>query len=89
MHPIGYCLMGRPIIYSCLELATNRVFEDNRDHMIQTFETVRKLPREGHLPRAYAAQDIRASPEGCEAHGACGSLTVNGGWCVRWQQELL
>ncbi|EFJ46012.1 hypothetical protein VOLCADRAFT_93811 [Volvox carteri f. nagariensis] len=38
MHLAGFCRQGRPIIYSCLELATNKVFEDNRDHMIQTFE---------------------------------------------------
>ncbi|GIL52537.1 hypothetical protein Vafri_8378 [Volvox africanus] len=38
MHMVGYCLQGRPIIYSCLELPTNKIFEDNRDHMIQTFE---------------------------------------------------
>ncbi|GFR48901.1 hypothetical protein Agub_g10849 [Astrephomene gubernaculifera] len=38
MHLVGYCTRGRPIIYSCLENARNRVFEDNRDHMIQTFE---------------------------------------------------
>lgn len=35
MHLIGHCKLGRPIIYSCLELAKNKVFEDNRDHMIQ------------------------------------------------------
>ncbi|GLC70756.1 hypothetical protein PLESTF_001030000 [Pleodorina starrii] len=43
MHCCGFCQRGRPIIYSCLELPTNKVFDDNRDHMIQTFETAVKL----------------------------------------------
>ena len=41
MHVIGYDNLDRPIIYSCLALASNRDYEDNRAHMIQTFETVR------------------------------------------------
>lgn len=40
MHLVGYDQLGRPIIYSCLALAGNRVYEDNKDHMIQTFEMV-------------------------------------------------
>eukprot|EP00955_Chlamydomonas_euryale_P066326 359517-Chlamydomonas_euryale.AAC.15 len=42
MHVVGHDLLGRPIIYSCLALAENKVYEDNRDHMIQTFETAIK-----------------------------------------------
>lgn len=42
MHLVGHTREGFPIIYSCLELAGNRVFEDNRAHMIQTFEMVRR-----------------------------------------------
>ncbi|KXZ55527.1 hypothetical protein GPECTOR_2g1076 [Gonium pectorale] len=38
MHLIGFCKVGRPIIYSCLEVARNKVFEDNKAHMLQTFE---------------------------------------------------
>lgn len=40
MHTVGYCRQGRPIIYSCLALASNRDFEENKAHMIQTFEMV-------------------------------------------------
>ncbi|KAG2451320.1 hypothetical protein HYH02_003925 [Chlamydomonas schloesseri] len=38
MHLCGYAADGRPIIYSCLANPTNKVFEDNKAHMIQTFE---------------------------------------------------
>lgn len=38
MHIVGYCNLGRPIIYSCLAMASNRDYHDNSDHMIQTFE---------------------------------------------------
>ncbi|KAG2501691.1 hypothetical protein HYH03_000193 [Edaphochlamys debaryana] len=45
MHLVGYCTKGRPIIYSCLENARNKVFEDNKDHMIQTFEwAIKTMP---------------------------------------------
>lgn len=42
MHLVGHDMLDRPIIYSCLALATNRVYQDNVDHMIQTFETAIK-----------------------------------------------
>jgi len=47
MHVVGHDLLGRPIIYSCVALAENKVYEDNRDHMIQTFETAIKCMPEG------------------------------------------
>ncbi len=34
-HLVGHCAQGRPVIYTCMELPNNRVYEDNRDHMIQ------------------------------------------------------
>ena len=40
MHPIGFDRWGRPVIYSCLALAANRSVEDNRRHMVATFEQV-------------------------------------------------
>lgn len=40
MHIVGYCNLQRPVIYSCLEMANNRVVEDNKAHMISTFERV-------------------------------------------------
>lgn len=42
-HVVGHDLADRPVIYSCLELATNRNIEDNRKHMISTFEQVGRL----------------------------------------------
>lgn len=45
MHVVGHDLSDRPVIYSCLELATNRNIEDNRKHMISTFEqAIRFMP---------------------------------------------
>ena len=41
MHPVGYDLHDRPVLYSCFKLASNRVVEDNRQHMISTFEQAR------------------------------------------------
>lgn len=38
MHVVGFCRLERPVIYSCLEMASNRVVEDNKAHMISTFE---------------------------------------------------
>lgn len=38
MHLVGYSRSGCPVIYSCLALAKNRNYEDNKNHMIQTFE---------------------------------------------------
>ncbi len=40
MHPVGFDRLGRPVLYSCLQLAANRSVEDNRRHMIATFEQV-------------------------------------------------
>jgi len=39
MHVVTYDLMNRPTIYSCLELAANKDIEDNRKHLISTFES--------------------------------------------------
>lgn len=39
MHTVCYDIYDRPTIYSCLELATNKEIEDNRRHMISSFET--------------------------------------------------
>ncbi|GFH10659.1 CRAL-TRIO domain-containing protein, partial [Haematococcus lacustris] len=38
MHLVGYDKQDRPIICSCLALAKNKVYADNHDHMVQTFE---------------------------------------------------
>lgn len=43
MHPVGFDRWGRPVIYSCLALAGNRSVEDNRLHMVATFEQVRLM----------------------------------------------
>ena len=40
MHLVGYDLLNRPVMYSCFEMITNRVIEDNRCHMISMFEQV-------------------------------------------------
>lgn len=47
MHVVGHDIQERPVIYSCLELATNRNIEDNRRHMISTFEQAIRLMPEG------------------------------------------
>ena len=39
MHVCAYDKVGRPTIYSCLELALNKNVEDNRKHIISTFES--------------------------------------------------
>lgn len=45
MHVIGHDMAARPVIYSCLELATNRDVQDNRRHMLSTFEqAIRLMP---------------------------------------------
>lgn len=45
MHVVGFCRHQRPVMYSCLQLAKNKAVEDNRQHMIQTFErAVRMMP---------------------------------------------
>lgn len=43
MHVIGHDALQRPIIYSCLAAAKNKVYQDNHDHMIATFEKAIKL----------------------------------------------
>uniref|UniRef100_A0A7S0UYL0 CRAL-TRIO domain-containing protein n=1 Tax=Polytomella parva TaxID=51329 RepID=A0A7S0UYL0_9CHLO len=45
LHMVGHDTAGRPIIYSCLENPTNNDLEDNKKHMIQTFESAIK-----HMP---------------------------------------
>ena len=37
---MGHDDLGRPVIYSCLRNASNRSTEDNRLHMLATFEQV-------------------------------------------------
>lgn len=45
MQVVGHDRTQRPLIYSCLALATNRDVEDNRRHMIATFEqAIRLMP---------------------------------------------
>ena len=47
---VGHDELGRPIIYSCLRNASNRSTEDNRRHMLATFEQVRQAPsKPAHL----------------------------------------
>lgn len=43
MHVVCYDVIGRPTMYSCLELAENKDIEDNRKHIISTFETAIEL----------------------------------------------
>lgn len=43
MHVVCYDMVGRPTIYSCLEHAENKDIEDNRKHIISTFETAIEL----------------------------------------------
>jgi hypothetical protein len=47
MHVVAYDVHRRPTIYSCLELAQNKDIEDNRKHLISTFETAIQLMPEG------------------------------------------
>lgn len=41
MHVVGFCNLGRPVIYSCNGMAKDKSLEYNKAHMIQTFEHVR------------------------------------------------
>ncbi|PSC70915.1 Random slug 5 [Micractinium conductrix] len=51
MQVVGHDRIGRPLIYSCLALATNRDVEDNRKHMISTFEqAIRLMPQAAPQP---------------------------------------
>ena len=43
LQVIGHDDFGRPIFYSNFALATSKVVEENRRHMIATFEQVRIL----------------------------------------------
>ena len=62
MHPVGFDRLGRPVLYSCLQLAANRSVEDNRLHMIATFEQVRA--RHGFaVPITTSAQPLRSCHE--------------------------
>lgn len=47
MHVVGRDLIGRPLIYSCMELATNKDIEDNRRHMINIFESAISIMKPG------------------------------------------
>lgn len=47
MHVVGWDLQQRPIIYSCLELPTNRSVADNTEHMLACFESAIRLMPEG------------------------------------------
>ncbi|KAH7622118.1 putative CRAL-TRIO domain-containing protein C23B6.04c [Nannochloris sp. 'desiccata'] len=47
MQVVGRDLIGRPLIYSCMELATNKDIEDNRRHMINIFESAISLMKPG------------------------------------------
>ncbi|KAI3428661.1 hypothetical protein D9Q98_007484 [Chlorella vulgaris] len=55
MQVVGSDLLRRPCIYSCLALATNRDVEDNRKHMISTFEQAIRLMPAAHDPSTGAA----------------------------------
>ena len=50
MHLVGFDLLDRPVMYSCLEMITNRSIEDNWRHMISCFEQV--LQQNLHLQAA-------------------------------------
>jgi hypothetical protein len=47
MHVVGHDDLGRPVIYSCLRNASNRSTEDNRLHMLATFEQAIRMMPEG------------------------------------------
>ncbi len=49
MHVCAYDKENRPTIYSCLELAVNKDIEDNRKHLISTFETAIEIMPPGVL----------------------------------------
>jgi hypothetical protein len=48
MHVIGHDVEQRPIIYSCLAMASNRDVAANREHMITCFEEVGPAVDEEH-----------------------------------------
>ena len=54
MHLVGFDLIDRPVMYSCLEMITNRSIEDNRRHMISCFEQV--LQQNLHLQAVLATE---------------------------------
>lgn len=61
MHIVGYCNLQRPVIYSCLEMANNRVVDDNKAHMISTFERVSECI-------AYESLIMSILPQGGSCH---------------------
>jgi hypothetical protein len=65
MHLVGYDLQNRPIIYSCLALATNKDYLDNWHHMVQTFEMVSTDSRPCH------GQGTEQQWSAVEVCGAC------------------
>ncbi|KAL4428215.1 hypothetical protein ABPG75_002304 [Micractinium tetrahymenae] len=62
MQVVGHDRQGRPLIYSCMALATNRDVEDNRKHMISCFEqAIRLMPRSQlHAQQQAAAQQAES-----------------------------
>jgi len=56
MHVVGRDLVGRPLIYSCMELATNKDIEDNRRHMINIFESAISLMKPGSNVESWAVE---------------------------------
>ena len=66
LHPVGYDRRRRPVLYSCLALARDRGIEDNKRHMVATFEQARTLhilPCSGWPgPRLYAAPVALSAP---------------------------
>ena len=64
----------RPLIYSCLALATNRDVEDNRKHMISVFEqAIRLMPHAQQQARAQQqgqAEAQQQAPQQAEAGAA-------------------
>ncbi|GAX74409.1 hypothetical protein CEUSTIGMA_g1857.t1 [Chlamydomonas eustigma] len=47
MHVVGFCKQSRPLVLSCAALAQNRVHDDNKEHLIQCFESAVKCMSPG------------------------------------------
>jgi len=71
MHVVGHDIQKRPVIYSCLALATNRNVEDNKVHMLSTFENAILL-----MPRAADAEG------GDEGDGPSSATTCSWVWIM-------
>ncbi len=69
-HTVGHCKIGRPIIYSCNALANNRVYEDNREHLIHCFEMAVKCMPDGVESWIWI----------CDFHGAQPFFGCSGSW---------